>query len=94
MLDANDPENASYVRTLDTLLLDMAYDKTSDTLYGVDAGSKVYTIDRYSGELTLVGSAFRSRPERLPAMTAAISTMHLPRQITATIRFTACRLRQ
>ena len=56
VLDANDPENASYVRTLDTLLLDMAYDKTSDTLYGVDAGSKVYTIDRYSGELTLVGT--------------------------------------
>ena len=55
-LDPADPEQMSYIRTLDTVLLDMAYDQTTGTLYGVDANGTLYTIDRYTGELSKAGA--------------------------------------
>ena len=45
-----------FIRRLDIVPTDMAYDAQSGTVYAVDENSNLYTVDKYSGRVELIGT--------------------------------------
>ena len=55
-IPVEDMLTGTFIRRLDVIPTDMAYDAQSGTVYAVDENSNLYTLDKYSGKLELVGT--------------------------------------